>query len=293
MKIEKLISAGEAQNIVGAKVSPLSLEKIPFQKANGRILAEDIISDRFYPPFNRSMMDGIALKFSDVDKLPNGLPCKNTSYAGEKQKKLPHGEAIKIMTGAPVPTGADMVIRVERLSFIQGRVFCDKLTGLRPGQNIHPVGSDILKNEIVLTPGKLLTSGDVACLATLGKTSVLVERLPAFAIITTGNELIPPYGTPLDFQIRSSNQYFLESVLRKRGAVISSINVSDELEMIQEAIDSVISKVDCLILCGGVSKGNKDFVYKALENLGSIKLFHRVAQKPGKPLFLILSCINC
>lgn len=285
MKMDHLISSEEAKDLVASVIQQLGVEQIPFTKAKGRVLAEAIFTDRPYPPFDRATMDGIAIRFKDLKNLRSGISCKKTAFAGEPQRLLAPQEAIKIMTGAPVPEDAELVIQVEKLKFEDEKVFCEDVSDMKVGQHIHPIGSDLSVDELVLKSGKTLSSGDVACLATLGKTAVLVKRNPVIGIITTGDELILPSESPLEHQIRSSNRYFLESVFKSRGAQVQSFHVPDEIEMIKKEIDKMIKRVDFLILCGGVSKGDKDHVYKALDALEASKLFHRVAQKPGKPLW--------
>lgn len=280
-----MISVDEALKVVLNSSGKMSNESIPLSHALNRILGEDVFSDRDYPPFNRAAMDGIAIRHSDYTQGVRIFKIVESIFPGaESNFPLHSGECYKIMTGAAVPKDADLVIRVEDLNIVDDRATVQVEQPLG-GKNIAKQGEDLKKNEIVLKKGTKITPTVSALLGTVGKSSVLVSRQPKINIITTGNE-IKKIGEPIRAtEIRDSNSVFLISMLGSLGySQVSLCSIEDSVADLEAGLTNGL-KSDLLILTGGVSMGDADFIPEILSSLGVTKLFHKVAQKPGKPLW--------
>ena len=190
---------------------------------------------------------------------------------------------IEIMTGAVVPMGADTVIMYEHLEMVDGHAVVNK--PFVKGQNVHSMGSDVLQGDLVLPKGTIVTSAEIGVLATVGKTNVLVEQLPRVAIFSTGDELVGIDEIPKPHQIRRSNTHTIGARLFELGISATRIHVSDDKLAIKTALQRAIGSHDALVLSGGVSKGKYDYLPEVFEELKVKKLFHRVAQRPGKPFW--------
>lgn len=253
--------------------------------AFGRVLAESILADRDYPPFNRAAMDGYAIKIADWQKGTRIFEIKETIYAGAQHSAdLAPGECYKIMTGAAVPICADTVIRKEDAKESNKRVELKTAT-IRSYQNIAKKGEDIRFGQPVLSAQRLCDPVVISLLASLGKQHLLVEKLPQVALITTGSEIVAIDAEVSPVEIRNSNQYLIKSLLKKWGISPAVCrHAPDDQLMLAREIEQGLS-CDILILCGGVSAGDTDHVRAVLDRLGVIKLFHQVAVKPGKPIW--------
>lgn len=283
MKKSTLIPVSEAQAIILSETASWGSEIIPLERALNRVLTENISADRDYPPFNRSAVDGYAFSSADFKNGSTNLKVGGCIYAGAKEQKLPPGKAVKIMTGAPVPAGADVVLKVEdseeESSFVNF-----KLDLIKKWQNIALKGEDLSKNEAIMNAGTELGPAQIATLAATGHAEIKVAKLPAVRIISTGNELVKIRQKVLSHQIRDSNYYSLLSFLQKYGIHTPAYSlIPDKESLLANAIASATE--DILILSGGVSMGDADFVPDALEKAGFKKVFHKVAIKPGKPLW--------
>ena len=285
-----MITADEALALVMARVKRLPPETVGVEEAAGRVLAGDVTADEDLPPFDNSAMDGYAVRAADLagasEASPVELAARETIRAGDFPKaSVGAGEAARIMTGAPVPPGADSVVMVERTRpGGPGRVAF--LHAPRLGDHIRRAGEDVKRGTKVLSDGASLRPYEVALLAGQGRTGVEVTRRPRIAVMATGDELAPAGGPLAPGMIRNSNGPALVSALRRRGlAVTDGGIVPDDREAIRRKIDELLSAADVLVVSGGVSVGDFDFCKAALEDAGVSEVFWKVAIKPGKPLF--------
>ena len=284
--MDKLISAKEAKILVGKQKLNLGTEPVDLLLSRGRVLAENVFTDRDYPPFDRATMDGICFGFTDLIALrETGLEIHSSIFAGDAKSKIPKGKVAKIMTGACLPEGADTVIRVEDLVFDKNLVKVNMDCVVVKGQSLHFKGSDYKENQMVIEKGTLIQPGTIAALATLGISEPVVYKMPKIAIVATGNELVPVKAEPKEHQIRTSNSPYLMSLCDQLGIEREAFYLTDNVESTNRMISQLLSEFDILLFTGGVSKGEKDFVADALLSNGVTKIFHGVAQKPGKPMW--------
>ena len=283
-----LIPVQKAHEIVLDNVRALASENVDFQVAPGRVLAEDIVSDLDLPPFPRSAVDGFAVRSEDVQSPPSQLSVVGMVPAGASPEfRVSAAEAAQVMTGAPVPEGADAVQMVEKTRLEGERV--EILETVRSGQNIAPRGDEVRQGDIVLRKGTRMDAASVAVAATVGKVQIRVGRRPRLAVIATGDELVDPASTPGPGKIRNSNGFSLVAQARLAGAEVRYLGVAkDNEESLRELIQDGL-QADVLLLSGGVSMGRFDLVEGVLGHLGVRTLFDRVALKPGKPLVFGIS----
>ncbi|HEY0054551.1 MAG TPA: molybdopterin molybdotransferase MoeA [Pedobacter sp.] len=280
-----MISYIEAQNLSLSQAKSFGTEILSLDEADGRVLAEDVFADRDYPPFNRSAMDGYAIRFSDWENGIQEFKVQEVIYAGKiPEKELESGSAFKIMTGSAVPFPADTVIRRED-SNEENQKVSFTIDTLKIFQNIARKGEDLKKGQLTITAATLCTPSVISTLATLGKSSIRVECLPRLALFTTGNEVKHLHEEVLEFEIRNSNSYLIKSLL-KQWAIFPSAykHLKDDKEELEIEISKAL-KYDIIILSGGISAGDADYVPGVLKDLGVEKLFHKVAIKPGKPIW--------
>jgi molybdopterin molybdotransferase len=285
-----MIPVEAALAIVLSHSRPLPSEEVDFTEGAGRLLREDVVSDIDMPPFPRSAVDGYAVRASDTSAVPARLRVVGVVPAGSHPEfRIERGDAASIMTGAPVPEGADAVQMVE-----QSREEPDSGGGARgavtilepvePGQNVAPRGSEVKAGAVVLRSGTRLDAAAVAVAATVGKTRLAVGRRPRAAVIATGNELVHPSITPGPGQIRNSNGFSLVAQCRSAGIEASYLGVAkDDESSIRKLVEAGFA-ADVLLLSGGVSMGKFDLVEQVLAELGVRVLVDAVALKPGKPL---------
>ena len=288
-----MLSIQEAENIISHHKIKLNTEGVPLMQSLGRILAEDLVADRDFPPFDRVTMDGIAVRFEDIKKGIKNFRVTDIQAAGSPQLNW-EGErtCLEVMTGAILPLGCDTVIRYEDLK-IENGIATVLIENIDFEQNIHKKGIDRKQNDTLLlsarTPserGKKITAAEIATAATVGKSVLKVVKLPKVAIISTGDELVNVDETPLLHQIRRSNVYALAALLETEFKISSALfHFNDDETVITEGLEKILNEYEIVILSGAVSEGKFDFVPKALDNLGVKKLFHKVAQRPGKPFW--------
>lgn len=282
-----MIHPDEALNLIQGLIVPKNVQNIAIQDALGLILAEDLRADRDFPPFNRAMMDGIAIK----NILSIKWRVESIAYAGEEQKILKDPDAaIEIMTGAPVPIDCSSIIKIEDLVFFElaGEKWAEYTSqdAVKNGQFIHVQASDCKQNDLILSSGAKIGPVEIAIAATIGKTQLSVFKKPTIAIFSTGDEIVTVHEKPSAHQIRSSNSVMLEAVLKSHGFSTTVAHIQDEISIVEKSLASALEKHDILLLSGGVSAGKKDFIPEVLEKLGFKALFHKIAQKPGKPLYV-------
>jgi len=255
-------------------------ETVCLSDACGRVLAEDVAADRDTPAVSRSVRDGFAVRAID---LPNQLEVIGEVRAGEAfPGEVGRGQAIEIMTGAPIPAGADAVVMVEHTRRENGRVIIDR--SAEPQQFINPRGCEAASGEIVLRAGKHLDYTDIALLAAFGRSRVAVFRRPAVAIIATGDEIVEVQEIPQEFQIRNSNTYSLAAQVTRAGGIPRVLPIARDTfehtrEMVAQGLDA-----DLVLLSGGVSAGKYDVVEEVLAGFGAEFFFDRVLIQPGQPL---------
>jgi molybdopterin molybdotransferase len=256
------------------------VETVGLAEAAGRVLAEDIFADRDYPPVARSVRDGFAVRSAD---LPGTLRVAGEVRAGGRYTgPVGPGEAVEIMTGAPVPPGADAVVMVEHTSRDGDRVTTGRAP--RPGEFINPAGAEARKGDAVLRRGQRLDYSAVALLATVGAVRIRVCARPRVAVLATGDEIVEPDQVPEDFQIRNSNVWSLAAQVARAGGLPEILPVApDELAATRALLERGLA-ADLLLISGGVSAGKYDLVERALAALGAGFFFDRVRIQPGQPL---------
>jgi molybdopterin molybdotransferase len=258
-----------------------AVESVALDGAAGRVLAEDAAADRDYPPFNRATRDGFAVRSAD---LPGRLRVIGEARAGKAfEGTIGAGECIEIMTGAPVPAGADAVVMIEHCVRNADPEVSTERT-LEYGANVAPVGCEARAGQVILPRGIRLDFSHIAWLATIGKVRVQVYETPSVAILSTGDEIVEVAGAPGPSQIRNSNAHALAAQVRRAGgeSIILPIARDDKdhtVELIRWGLEA-----DMLLLSGGVSAGKYDFVEAALAEFGAEFYFDRVMIQPGQPL---------
>lgn len=280
-----MISVEEAIDIVMSHTIEPGTEIVPLEKATGRVLQENILADRDFPPFNRVMMDGIAVNSNAWQEGRREFYVEGIQTAGAPQQTLSQEQnCIEVMTGAMLPQNTDVVIRYEDVD-VEDNVARVTIDGVKPLQNVHLKGTDRKQNDVLIHKNQELSPAEIAILATVGKHTVEVVRHLKIAIVSTGDELVDVNEVPNPYQIRRSNTYALQSALLADGHEAHTFHINDEKEALETKLREIVEAYDLVILSGGVSKGKKDYVPEILEKLNVKKLFHGVKQRPGKPFW--------
>lgn len=281
-KMEIMISVQKALNLINQEVSLMESVEIPIELANGLVVAETIFSPENVPAFAQSSMDGYAFAY-DENRTNYKLVGEMAAGSGATFD-LNKEEAVRIFTGAAVPFNADTVLMQEKALVQDGNleILDDQL---KKGTNVRPIGSEITKGEKALEKGTILKPAVIGFLASMGISKIKVYPNPTVAIVVTGNELVTPGGNLEYGQLFESNSFTLTSALKQIGIdAISVIQVKDDLKQLHSALSESIATHDLILISGGVSVGDYDFTLKALELSGVKSIFHKVKQKPGKPL---------
>jgi molybdopterin molybdotransferase len=282
------LSVEEARDAILAEIRPLTIERVGISDALGRTLAEPVTAPFAIPSSDNTAMDGYAVIAEDVANASEGTPALLDVIADlpagyVASQPVRRGQAIRIMTGAPIPSGADAVVMVEHTAREDRRVRVFKPS--TPGLHIRRRGEDVREGEVVLQAGSTLRSGEVGMLASLQKPFVRVWRQPRVAIVSTGDELVEVGETLAPGKIVNSNSHSLAALVREAGAVpIVHPIARDTTEEISEALSAAASSSDVVLTTGGVSVGDYDYVKPVLDGLGARLHFWRVAMKPGKPV---------
>ncbi len=278
-----MITVQEALELIAQNKSDLGTELIPFSSAMGRILSETIKTDRPIPPYHRVTMDGIAVNFDELSSKEN-IKIEGVAPAGSPQMTLQNkSSCLEVMTGAVLPAGTDTVIKYEDLTIENG--FASINIDITKDQNVHFEGSDMPADLELIHPGTPIRTQELAIAASLGRAELTVAALPSVTIISTGDELVDIQEQPETHQIRKSNSYTVAALLAKWGINANLLHLPDDKEIIQTKLATVIEKDDLIILSGGVSKGKFDYIPEALRTLGIKEIFHKIKQRPGKPLW--------
>jgi molybdopterin molybdotransferase len=281
-----MISVTEAKNIIRANAKALEPVTVPLQQAAGKVLAADVYALTDIPAFNQSAMDGYAFSFEGW-QLHKTLNIHGEVPAGEAALfLLEKNQAARVFTGAPVPSGADTVVMQEKAAANDNQLYIQD-DQLQTGHNVRLKGSEIKAGELVLSKGQRLSPSAIGFLATTGVAEVTIYPSPVVSIIVTGNELQQP-GQPLTHgQVYECNSYQLNAVLQLLHVEEASVfKVKDDPHAVKHALINALDDSDVVLLTGGVSVGNYDFVPQAAAACGVTKLFHKVKQRPGKPLFV-------
>ncbi len=285
-----MITVREADQIiknVTHRISFTEVEEIEIEKATGRILAENIFADTDFPPFHRVAMDGIAISSHAWLEGRREFKIQELQRAGEPPKELLHPHhAIEIMTGAILPKNCDMVIRYEDLNVNEKVVAIKNDILFKHFLNIHCQGEDKKKGEKILSQGKILGPTEIQIAASVGKNKLAVKKIPAISLISTGDELVSIDSMPLSHQIRMSNPYLIQSAFANLNSNIKfhHVHARDCEDELKSAITHELQKSKICVITGGVSMGAFDLVPKILKELGCQIHFHKISQRPGKPL---------
>ena len=285
-----MVTVSEAKKIIQTHTRSLPAVWLSITSAAGKILAEDVFAPGDFPPFFQSSMDGYAFRFEDF-RAGKPLKVEGEMAAGAvKQMLLPSGTAARIFTGAPLPEGADTVTMQEKSRITEGthgdRFLLIEATDLVKGVNVRPMGSEIRSGSKALEKGSLLTPAAIGFLAGIGISELLVIPHPSITLIVTGKEL-QQTGRPLQFgQVYESNSLTLSAALQQfHFENLSVVRTDDDINIVTRVLEESLEKSDLVLLSGGISVGDYDFVLEATRRCGVKELFHKVKQRPGKPLF--------
>ncbi len=277
-----MISISQAFKIIERETFTLAAETIDLEELVGRVLAQTVEADMDLPPFNRSQMDGFAVKSKDTKNAPAKLKIIGESVAGKGfDGKIKSGESVRIMTGARLPDGADAVQKVEVT-----REENDSVQILEPaksGQNVNLFASEIKIGEKIFGAGEIVTEQMIAAIASFGYAKIKVYKRPRIAILSTGSEIVEISQKPQRDQIRNSNSIMLKVFADRYGDAEILPHVKDNVESLRSAIENALENFDVLITTGGVSVGDYDYTKPVLKDLGADIFFEKVSLKPGKP----------
>jgi molybdopterin molybdotransferase len=280
-----VISVAEAIRQVLETAHPFEVVTVPLDQALGCVLRAPVQADRDFPPFDRVTMDGIAIAYAAFAAGRRGFQVQSLQQAGMPQQTLGSPEqCIEVMTGAQMPLGADTVIRYEDVNLAHGEATVS-VEGVTLHQNVHDQGTDRQAGQRLIAPGCLIGAPEIAVAASVGHAQLAVSRRPRVVILSTGDELVPVEATPGPQQIRRSNGHLLQATLAPYVAEAVSMHLKDDKALIRERVREALATYDVVLLSGGVSMGKADFIPAVMEELGVNRLFHRIQQRPGKPLW--------
>ena len=280
-----MITVQEALSIILNHSQNFGIEEIPFLESVGRVLKEDIVADRDFPPFDRVSMDGIAINYRYFEQGVRNFTIEGIQAAGAVQKIMRSSKnCMEVMTGAVLPKNTDTVIRYEDVEIANGvaTILEEHIT---LGKNIHSQGKDQHQGDLLIKQNKIISAAEIGVIASVGKSLVKVGVIPKVMIVSTGDELVEVHRVPSPHQIRRSNVFSLVSILEKFNIRAETSHITDQKDLLKEKVGNYLNEYDVLLFSGAVSKGKYDYLPEVLEELGVSKLFHRVAQRPGKPFW--------
>jgi molybdopterin molybdotransferase len=282
-----LLTPADADKLIGERLACLPIESLPLAQCAGAVLRENIYAERDAPPFDRVAMDGIALLSETARGGTRRFRIQATQAAGDPPLTLgAKSGCIEVMTGAIMPAECDAVVPVEQISTRDGEAELAEGVEVEAWQNVHRRGTDSRQGALLLSTGTCLSAPEVAIAASAGMARVRVSSQPMVVVISTGNELIEPGEPILPHQIRRSNVYAVAGSLRRHGFQrVADDHVLDDAEELKQRLKFHLDTHDVLILSGGVSMGKFDLVPRTLQELGVHEIFHKIAQRPGKPLW--------
>ncbi|QCX00513.1 molybdopterin molybdotransferase MoeA [Aggregatimonas sangjinii] len=275
----------KALSILEEHKGNFSTETLTIEDSIGQYLAENLVADRDFPPFDRVTMDGIAIAFKTFEKGQREYNIETTAAAGAPQATLQDPKkCIEVMTGAIKPNGVDTVIRYEDLT-LSGENAIITIDTLNYKQNVHFKGMDIAQGSVIVPAGKQLSPAEINIAAAVGKAEIQVYRLPKTIIFSTGDELVAVDETPELHQIRRSNVYGIQATLKEWGIIADLHHLADDKTVMLKTVSEMLHEYDLFIFTGGVSKGKFDYLPEVLEELKVKKHFHKIQQRPGKPFW--------
>lgn len=281
-----MITTTAAREAILGAIPGSGAEAVAVGSCVGRVLAQSVVAERDQPPFDRVMMDGIAIAHAEFGSGRREFPVQATQAAGDERLVLREGRCIEIMTGASLPENADCVVPIERISMANGKAVIEADYEAQLRQFVHARGSDHRQGTELLTPGKRISATDVAVIASAGLPTIDVASAPSISVISTGNELVPAGAPIAAHQVRLSNGPAVVAMLEQHGfARGRHDHLADEPELLEDRIAQHLEAADVLVLSGGVSMGKADYVPAVLARLGVDVIFHKVSQRPGKPLW--------
>ena len=286
-----MTEVADAELLIVERMTPFGSRTLPLADAVDAVLDEVICAERDQPPFDRVTMDGVAIAYRDWQAGTRTFEITGTQGAGAPALSVANaGQCVEVMTGAVLPGHTDSIIPVERITRTQDEAQVDDSADVSLGQFVHPRGSDSKAGSSLLQPGTRLGPPEIAVLASAGCAEVRAAALPLVAVISTGDELVDLEEPIAAYQIRSSNDRAIEASLTRHSvARVTRSRLRDERDKMLEAIRALHDRSDVLILSGGVSMGQFDFVPSVLEELGVRLVFHRIQQRPGRPMWFGVS----
>ena len=285
MFLSTLMPVKKAQKIIYSSLKKVGVENISLEDAHRRVLSEELISQLNSPPFERSAMDGYAVRAEDTYGFSETNPAKlriiDRIGAGQVSNQVvKNGEAVKISTGAPIPEGANSVV-MEEYTFSQEDLLEVEMT-LKPGENISSMGEDFKEEDIILNEGRILRPQDLAIIASAGYSRVNVFKKPRIAVVTTGNELVMPRSDINGAEIINSNHYTFKAMVESTMAIPTAVHCFDDHKLVEDEFERLLETHDVLISTGGTAISKGDVVVDVTEKIGKV-LIHGIALRPGKP----------
>jgi molybdopterin molybdotransferase len=282
-----VLTPAEADQLIGQHLQCLPIESLPLTQCAGAVLRENIYAERDAPPFDRVAMDGVALASDAIAAGTRTFRIQAIQAAGDPPLTLgSRADCIEIMTGAVLPAGCDSVVPLEDFASSHGEITLAPATCVTAWQCVERRAGETRQGALLLSAGARLRAPEIAIAASAGMARIRVSTQPMLAVISTGNELVEPGEPVLAHQVRRSNAYGIVSALREHGFQrVADDHLLDDREQLRERLHFHLETHDVLVLSGGVSTGRFDLVPQVLEELGVRRVFHRVAQRPGKPLW--------
>jgi molybdopterin molybdotransferase len=280
-----MITPSQAEELIRSCTLSTSEESVALHVAMNRVLAEDLQADTDLPPFNRVMMDGIALNYRAIERGTRSFIIQAMQRAGEAPISLTSdSHCIEIMTGGVCSIGCDTVVPYEHIRIENGLAHVE-IIPTAPGKNVHVAGSDKKTGEVLAKKGIRIGPAEIGIAASVGRATLLVKRLPRVLVCSTGDELVEIQHTPLAHQIRRSNVYALKAAVQSLGIQAEDLHLPDNAEHLKNALNNALQSFDVILLSGGVSKGKFDLLPEVFSELGVRSIFHGIAQRPGKPMW--------
>jgi molybdopterin molybdotransferase len=282
-----MLTPAQAETLIGEQLACLPIESLPLVQCAGAVLRENVYAERDQPPFDRVAMDGIALASTGARGASRRYRIQGVQAAGDPPLSLASTEAcIEVMTGAVLPAECDAVVPVEQISTGEGSAELASGVTVEAWQNVHRRGTDSRQGTLLLTSGTRLSSPEIAIAASAGMARIRVSAQPAIVVISTGNELIEPGEPILPHQVRRSNVYAVAAALHRHGFNrVADDHLADDADELKRRLKFHLDTHDVLVMSGGVSMGRFDLVPRVLEELSVRTVFHKLAQRPGKPFW--------